>query len=145
VGPGPIPIDGALGRASLADLAFAAVREGCIGETIAALVAQEARDAARDPAVRAALDVIAADETDHAAMSWRLVAWAHREGPPEVRAAIAAAFAAPIDLPDDALPEGVDAAALRAHGRPSPEDVRAVAASAMANVIRPSAAALLAS
>jgi lysozyme family protein len=42
LGPGPIPIEGALGRASLAAIA-AAVREGCIGQTVAALAAWSAR------------------------------------------------------------------------------------------------------
>ncbi|APR86855.1 hypothetical protein A7982_12204 [Minicystis rosea] len=145
VGPGPIAMDGALGCTSLAELAAATVREGCIGETVAALVAEEARDVARDPAVRAALDVIAADEAEHAAMAWRLVAWAHREGDAEVRAAIAAAFATAVEAPNDTLPEGIDSARFRAHGRPLPADVRAVAASALSEVIRPSAAALLGS
>ena len=145
VGPGPIAVDGALGRVSLADIAAAAVREGCIGETIAALTAMEGRDAATDPAVRAALTVIAEDEGEHAAMSWRLVAWAYRSGDHEVRAAVAAAFATGVAAPRDEAPAGIDPRAYRAHGRPLPEEVRAIAASALANVIRPSARALLGS
>ena len=145
VGPGPVPIDGALGRTTLAEIAAAAVREGCVGETIAALVALEARDRASDPAVRAAIDAIVDDETEHAAMSWRLVAWAHREGGAEVRAAIADAFSASATPPPEALPPGADPNAFRAHGRPLPEDIRAIAQSALAEVIRPSATALMAS
>lgn len=128
-----------------ADIAAAAVREGCIGETIAALTAMEGRDAATDPAVRAALTVIAEDEGEHAAMSWRLVAWAYRSGDHEVRAAVAAAFATGVAAPSDEAPAGIDPRAYRAHGRPLPDEVRAIAASALANVIRPSARALLGS
>lgn len=145
LGPGPIPIEGALGRASLAAMAAAAVREGCIGETIAALAAQEAREGARDPAARAVLDGIADDEAAHAAMSWRLAAWAFRSGSAEVRDAIAAAFAAPVEAGIEAVPAGIDEVAYRAHGRLMPEDLRELTARALAEVVRPSAAALLAS
>jgi hypothetical protein len=145
VGPGPFAIEGALARTALEAVAAAAVREGCIGETVAALVAEEARDAAEDPAARAALTVIAADEAEHAAMAWRLVAWAYRAGGAEVQEAIAAAFAAPVDAAEEALPAGVDERVYRAHGRPLPGDVRAVMEAALADVIRPSAAALMGS
>ena len=145
LGPGPIPIDGALGRASLAAMAAAAVREGCIGETVAALAALEARDAATDPAARAVLDAIVDDESAHAFMSWRLVAWAFRSGSAEVREAIAAAFASPVEAVAETLPEGIDAAAYRAHGRLLPSELRELTARALADVVRPSGAALLAS
>ncbi len=144
VGPGPMAMDGALVRTSLATVAAAAVREGCIGETVAALVAEEARDLAEDPAVREALSVIAADEAEHAAMAWRLVAWAQREGDAAVREAIATAFAAPVSVTDELSPPGMDTRLYRAHGRPLPEDVRAIAATAMREVIAPGAEALMA-
>ncbi len=123
------------------------MREGCIGETVAALAAAEARDVAEDPAVRAALAAIADDEAEHAAMAWRLVAWAFRSGDAEVRAAITEAFGQPVDLGglgDEAAMEGVDAAAFHAHGRLLPSELRAHAERALADVVRPSAAALLA-
>ncbi len=143
VGPGPLSFAGALGRVTLAEIAAAAVREGCVGETLAALAAADARDAAEDPAVRAALTTLAADEAEHAAMAWRLVAWAHRSGDAEVREAIAAAFAEPALLGDEVSPGDVDEAALRAHGRLPPAELRANAEHALAEVVRPSAAALL--
>jgi hypothetical protein len=145
LGPDALPMEGALGRASLAEIAAAAVREGCIGETIAALAALEARDAAEEPAVRAALDAIAPDETEHAAMAWRLVAWAYRTGDAAVRDAIEAAFAEPFAPGGTPFPEKVDASALRAHGRLPPEDLASLAARALREVVRPSAAALFAS
>jgi hypothetical protein len=145
MGPGPLSFDGALPRTSLEAMAAAAVREGCIGETIAAIAAAEARDRARDPAVRASLDVIATDEANHAAMSWRLCAWAYRTGDANVRAAIANAFASALDLPAEEAPEGIDENAFHAHGRLLPSEARESAGRAFAEVVRPSAAALLAS
>ncbi len=143
VGPGPLPCAGALARVTLAEVAAAAVREGCVGETVAALAAADARDAAEDPAVRDALTLLAADEAEHAAMAWRLVAWAFRDGDAEVREAIAAAFAEPVDLGCDDAPAGIDERAFRAHGRLLPAELRAHAERALAEVVRPSAAALL--
>jgi hypothetical protein len=144
-GPGPLAIDGALaGRHDLAAIAAAAVREGCIGETIAALTAEAMLAAAEDDAVRGALARIAEDEAAHARLSWRFVAWAIAAGPEDVRDAVAAAFAvAPPSLHADAFPAGADRAAMRAHGRlDAPEGV-AVASRAWSEVIRPCARALL--
>ena len=78
-GPGRLPIHGVVIRRSLDDVAVAAVIEGCIGETIAAL--------------EAPLDVIARDELRHAQLAWRFVAWAVQRGAREaVRRAFAAAL-----------------------------------------------------
>lgn len=145
VGPGPLPMDGALGRSSLAEIAAAAVTEGCIGETIAALLANEARAGATDPKVRAALSGIALDEADHAAFAWQLVAWAFRGGDPEVRAAIGRAFDAAAVPASGPVPDRADAAILRAHGRLSPADTHDVAVRAIGEVILPAFAALRAS
>lgn len=142
VGPGPLAIDGALGRTSLAEIAAAAVTEGCIGETIAALLATEASAGATDPAVREALSDIAAEEADHAAFGWQLVAWAFRSGDPEVRAAIGRAFEGATVPAIGPVSEGVDLAAFRGHGRLSAEETRDVAVRAMGEVIQPAFTAL---
>jgi len=142
VGPGPLSMEGALGRTSLAEIAAAAVTEGCIGETIAALLATEASAGATDPAVREALSDIAAEEADHAAFGWRLVAWAFRSGDPEVRAAIARAFDGAAIPASGPVSEGVDTGMLRAHGRLSAAETRDVAVRAMGEVIRPAFTAL---
>lgn len=77
IGPAALSIEGALGvgapsaRAVLATL----LREGCLGETLAAIEATEALHQAEDPAIRAVLERIAADETRHAALAWRTMAW----------------------------------------------------------------------
>jgi hypothetical protein len=129
---------------SLAEAAAAAVREGCIGETVAALLAAEQARGARDADVRAALEKIAGDEARHAELAWRFVAWAADRGGSEVRAAVARAFAegfAAIPLPA-AQTEGVDAAAWVAFGRLGEEATFDVAHAAIRDVIAPCATAL---
>ena len=62
VGPGPLTIDGALDGFDLRDFVATLIREGCIGETLAAIEAREALDHATEPATRAVLETIARDE-----------------------------------------------------------------------------------
>jgi hypothetical protein len=144
VGPGPLAIDGADNRTDLAEIAAATVREGCIGETLAAFEAAAARDAATDPAVRAALDVIARDESDHAALAFRFTAWAIREGGAAVRARVAREFAAMRAPASPTGHDGADPAVLRAHGRLPRAERAALAAACITDVIAPCAEALLA-
>ncbi|MCX4240541.1 ferritin-like domain-containing protein [Paraliomyxa miuraensis] len=94
--------------------------EGCVGETIAAVCARRAAGEATDPVARAVLERIADDETEHAALAWRTVAWlVQREGP---RVSMAIAALADELRPRDAeLPEASpDAAWLLDHGRLDP-------------------------
>jgi hypothetical protein len=148
LGPGPLQLDGALSTergASLAEMAAAVVREGCVGETLAAFEATAARDAATDPEVRAALAVIARDEAEHAALAYRCVAWALGRGGAPVRAAVAAAFAEALGaLPAPAPDPGGDPAALRALGVLPPAERRDAALACLAEVVAPCAQALLA-
>lgn len=76
-----------------ADLAARVLEEGCIGESIAALAAERAWAAARDPEARAALRIIADDEARHAALAWETVAWAVAAGGAEVVTALRSALA----------------------------------------------------
>jgi hypothetical protein len=131
---GPLPLP-AIAARSLADIAADAVREGCLVETLGAYVAGVAADHADDDA-RDTLAGLAADEARHAALSWRVVAWAIRAGGPDVRTAVRAAFAAPVARLDTtalALRAGLDRAVLD----------RALA-SALDEVVTPAARALLA-
>ena len=72
VGPGPLGLAGAFSDTVDRELLLRNVfREGCVGETVAALEASEA-------AQRSGLSVlseIANDEADHAALAWSAVAW----------------------------------------------------------------------
>lgn len=140
VGPGPLAIDGSLaGPSDLAALAEATAREGCVGETIAALIVGTTAALAEDPALRSRLEQIAADERRHAALAWRTVAWALARGGAPVRTRLSRVFAAPPVFPADDGEEG-----LEALGHLAAESRAAVARAAWREVIAPQAAALLA-
>ncbi|MDP9002951.1 MAG: ferritin-like domain-containing protein [Myxococcota bacterium] len=92
LGPGPLSIDACLDATDLRALVATVFAEGCIGETLAAVEAREALEHACDPAVRAVLETIAVDETRHAELAWRTIAWAIATGGQGVRDAIEAAI-----------------------------------------------------
>ncbi|WP_437737224.1 ferritin-like domain-containing protein [Sorangium sp. So ce1335] len=150
--PAPFAFGGAVEVTSdLPVLAARAVREGCVGETLAAVQASEQLAHATDAAVRSALAAIADDEARHAELAWRFVAWALQTGGDAVRRAVSAAFdealAAP---PPPAAATGAPAAttdapaALAAHGRPDAAVLAASRRCAIADVIAPAMRALLA-
>jgi len=76
VGPGPLSVTGCLDQLSLEAAVRAAVREGCVGETVAAVQAAEALAHCRDAEVVAALARIRHDEWEHAELAFRFVRWA---------------------------------------------------------------------
>jgi hypothetical protein len=141
IAPGAFPFAGQVEVTSdLASIAARAAREGVIGETTAAVQAEEQLARATDPAVRAALAIIAADEARHAELAWRTVVWAMAKGGARVRAAVAEALASIDDVTTGgARREGP----LDAHGRLDPEEQRRIAACAVVEVIRPAARLLL--
>ena len=61
---------------SLEELAIENAKEGCVGESFAALVAGWQACHARDPVVARTMTLIAADEARHADLSWDVHAWA---------------------------------------------------------------------
>ncbi|MBZ5707841.1 ferritin-like domain-containing protein [Nannocystis pusilla] len=144
MGPGRLDMSEVIGESDLPALAAAAVREGCVGETLAALVAQVAAIQARDHAVRSALKQIAVDEGRHAQLAWRFVQWALGRSP-AVREAVRDAFAAALREPVTARPwpAEADPEMLRAHGRLSPEEQITLCRDALAGVVGPAADALL--
>lgn len=81
----------------LADVARDNAVEGCVREAYGALVATWQSTHARSPDVASAMEVIADDETRHAALSWSVHAWADARledrDRDEVRAAMAQALA----------------------------------------------------
>ena len=143
IGPGPLDMSGALGEAGLTAMVAGAIAEGCVGETLAALVAEAAAERAGDPAVRGVLRQIAEDEGRHAQLAWRFVQWALAQGD-AVRAAARAAFEEALAEPVRVAgwPAGVDAGMMRPHGRLAPEEQAALCREALARVIAPAAAAL---
>jgi hypothetical protein len=144
VEPGPFPFGGHVEVDSdLARIAARAAREGCIGETMAALQAAEQLADATDPAVREVLTIIAADEARHAELAWRTIAWALRTGGAAVRTAVNEVFAELRGSRAGAPNEPVDAD-LAAHGRLARSRLDAVHDHARLQIIGPSARALLA-
>jgi hypothetical protein len=145
LGPSPFPFGGSAEvRSDLAAIAAAVVREGCIGETLAAAQAAAQLERATDPAVRAVLAAIAEDESRHAELAWRTVAWAVRVGGDAVREAVRRAF-------DEASGEGIIAnaspalaGAMNAHGRLTGAELASQLDAARRDVVRPCMEALLA-
>lgn len=85
LGPGALSICGALDASSLEDIVVAAILEGCIGETVAAIEAAEARACCVDPSASDVLAEIERDESAHARLAWSFVSWALGRAPANVR------------------------------------------------------------
>jgi hypothetical protein len=79
-------------RTDLAEVAVAAVTEGCAGETFAALALRQASASCTDSEVQAVIKKIAEDEERHAALAFRFVAWAVATGGEQVRNAVGQSF-----------------------------------------------------
>ncbi|MGK4001799.1 ferritin-like domain-containing protein [Sorangium sp. So ce1036] len=147
VGVGPLPLHGALdGVDSLEALTLATVVEGCVGETLSAIEAQVEAQAAELPALRMALQSIARDEARHAELAWAFVRWALAAGGPALRDRVAETFARSLE-PACALPPAGSGGDLpsSAHGFLPRSELQRLRQQAVADVIRPAAAALLAS
>ncbi|MBS2013588.1 MAG: ferritin-like domain-containing protein [Deltaproteobacteria bacterium] len=67
--------------------------EGCIHETYGALLAWYQAANASDPKLRAAMRVIARDESEHAVLAWQIATWAERKLDDAARTRIEAARA----------------------------------------------------
>ena len=91
----------------MVSVALGAFREGCVGETLAAIDAYEAAAGQDDPRVAKVHRVIAEDETEHAAFSWRVVAWLLARDDGRVRRALEAEVAALMWHRDRAIVEVV--------------------------------------
>lgn len=142
LGPAALAVHDSLGGASLVEVTRLVMREGCIGETAAALEAHEAAAHARSPELAALLRAVAADETRHAELAWRFVRWALGQQPGAVAAAVrselergpVAAAASASSNDEELLAHGVVPEALR----------RELQKAAFRDVTAPCAAALLA-
>lgn len=76
VGPDTVDLTSAAALSpSLFDFAEAVAREGCIGETLAALDAAARRAETTDPRVHSVLGAIEEDESRHATLAWRTLRW----------------------------------------------------------------------
>jgi hypothetical protein len=85
---GPLDLSGLHVTTTLEEVAVRTFLDGCVEETIAALTARAQLDVARDGEVRDALERIVEDETRHAELGWKFVAWAVATGGARVTRAI---------------------------------------------------------
>ncbi|MCB9679614.1 MAG: ferritin-like domain-containing protein [Alphaproteobacteria bacterium] len=115
VEPTAMPMGGALDGRDLRAITLDVVREGCLNETISTLVVLEARDAAIDPQIRAALSDIADDEARHAELAWRFVRWVLAQPGTESLKAEVLAILQGFE-PGEVPPESADADVLAAFG-----------------------------
>jgi hypothetical protein len=123
--------------ATLREFAVALVREGCVGETLAAVDAAARLAGTRDPAVRDTLEVILRDESAHAALAWRTLAWVLRQAP-ELREELAEVLREERRTWATAAGEGeVIGAGARAHGLVTDRERRAALERAWTAVILP--------
>ena len=152
VGPGPLSMEAALdGGQDLVTIAESVIREGCIGETLAAAEVAEAGEWAEHPEIRTALAAIAADELRHAALAWRFLDWAVLQADDRERLQIFAFLEAMIETSlDTAAAErgesnetALDGDLARRHGVLSRGARKAVHAMALRSVVVPCAQRLL--
>ena len=146
VGPAAVAVDGALeGSDDFDEIVLATVREGCIAETISAWHITLAATLARDPSLAASLSRVAEQEVEHAALSWRFLAWALPRASASLRRRIEATLLAPARF----VPRGstldpqVPDAEWRAHGILSPSDHLASTQQALRELVVPISRALL--
>lgn len=145
VGAGPLAMDQALAETTLEDIVRLTVREGCIGETVAAMEAAEAAALATEPHVRETLSKIQSDELRHAELAWRFVAWAlEQDATSTLRAVIQEELvAARRELAAQTSNVPTNDSALEAFGVLSEGTRRALRREALLQVIVPCAAELL--
>ena len=122
MGPGPLvelTSAPAVTVTSRADLARESLVDGCLLEGAAAAYAQVALARASDPAVRAALAIIARDEASHAELAWEIARWGCRRADVDLRRRMLGlvrdqrAPSPPVDVPARLSSE------LEAHGWPA--------------------------
>jgi hypothetical protein len=121
---------------SLAELAADAVREGCVNETVGAFAARRAAALAEDEQVCEVLELLASDESRHAALSYRIVAWALSVGGEEVRDAVERTLAL--------RTERLNTAELALRAGVSPARLAHVECEGLTKVVRPALGALMA-
>lgn len=148
IGPGVLEVSDVEYTAELATSVEAAVLEGCIGETVAALEAATLLATAEDPDVRAVLTQVAKDEARHAELAFRYVAWAIGEQPMLARSVEALWQRERMrgERPDESAAEGDDDETKRSlakHGVMSADERRALRRCVFAEVLVPCFAALV--
>jgi hypothetical protein len=91
--PGALDVAGCLDDVEPCEHGERQVVEGCIGETLAAAVMSEQAERARDAGLRRELSDIALDESQHAALAFRIARWTIARGGSKVLGVVRDAFA----------------------------------------------------
>jgi len=148
VGPGSLATHDAPPATDLASAVRATIIEGCIGETISAICAEHALTSTTDVEVRRVLEKIVRDESRHAELAFRFVAWAIDRGGESIRSVaqeeLARARRASQTNAEPETAQEKDADLFRACGRISATDRRRTAEKAWSEVLLPCAEALFA-
>jgi hypothetical protein len=139
VGPALLEVADSIGALSLAEIAALTVAEGCVGETLGALMAAEQLDLATDPDVKRILRRIASDEGRHAELAWKFLAWALRTGGEAVQQTSRRVFRETIEEIErmPVVDYGVDIATWHAHGRLTCTEARQLSRRGIEQVISP--------
>jgi hypothetical protein len=145
MGPGPLRVDGAFSASSLAEFAALTAEEGCVGETLGALLAERQAEVAAEPIVKKALTRIARDERRHAELAWRFVAWARRTGGSSIAGSVAEAIRGAVAATRAMVVRAldVDLDGWHAHGRLTCAESRQVAEEGIAEIVLPALAVAL--
>ena len=140
VGPGKLEVRDCFEDMSLTAILKLVIREGCIGETVAALEAVEAAAQSTDPAVKSALLRIARDEQSHAELAFKFLNWGLAHSSPEARRELALVAEAQLEAFEYAAFGGAGSEpvhGLSDHGVLCASALRAVHLSAAGEVVRP--------
>jgi hypothetical protein len=131
------------GATSLAELAVAALHEGCFGETVAAVVASRQAGCCDDPALASLYATIADDEASHAELAFAIVAWAVASGGETVKSHLRRAVAAAVQR-ERALEVSVSEEHRSvARGRLSAEQRASIRRRAIDEIVAPALSSLL--
>lgn len=148
LGPGPLSLDGALTSRGLEDFAWCTFVEGCLGETTAALIAEAGAELCVDAETRSVLRGIAQDESRHAELAWRVLAWALGEMGDASRVRLMTRMLDETRLQLEELgraeEDGTPTDSLAAYGRVSPTQQIGLRQAALEHGVLPCVRALLA-
>jgi hypothetical protein len=146
VAPSALDLSGVMdGPLTAASVLSATWREGCVAETVSALILAEAASRATDACVKAELERVAREELDHAELAWRTLAWLLRSAGDSLRDLFEAELASArewVSLGQSA-PTAGDRELLAAHGCLPTSERQLVARAAVDHVVLVAGRALL--
>lgn len=147
LGPDALPSGDVELDVSLEELARLTFEEGCIGETVASMLARAQLELCEFAEPSRVLAQIVEDEARHSVFAWRVVRWAIEVGGDTVRQTIAETAARKLAEIDDAPASTSDFRRrqhFNPHGRLTPNQALDIERQAMREVIAPCLAPLLA-